>query len=112
MTLSVTVDDRFVDAAESWGETRMLDLDDALAAKAEQALLEIEHLVADAYEVDFDMDGRTISYDPTDELEAFLETKAEETGLDPGAVLGLYVDLFATAFDDGADERPSNAPPP
>lgn len=111
MTLSVTVGDQFHEAAEEWGEARMMDTGEAMRAKAEQALLEIEHLVADRYEVEFEVEGRTIHHEPSDELAAFLSARAEETGLDEATVLGLYVELFARAFTDDAD-RPPNAPAP
>lgn len=114
MTLSFDVDDRFFAAAEAWAESRMTDTEDALETKVEQALLEVEHLVSGAYEVEFSVDGRTISYDPTDDLAAFLRRQAERTGLDESTVLKLHVDLFADAFLEEADdeERPPNAPPP
>jgi len=89
-----------------------MDFEDAMASKAEQALLEIEHLVADATDVEFDVDGTTITHYPSDELAAFLTAQAEETGLDESTVLKLHVDLFASVFLDDDLERPPNAPPP
>lgn len=110
LTLSFTVDDRFLEAAEEWGDTRMMDPEDALEVKAEQALLEIEHLVSGATEVEFDVDGRTVSHEPSDDLETFLAEQAEESGLSEERLLKLHVDLFARVFLD-EDSRPPNAPP-
>lgn len=87
-----------------------MDTEEALETKVEQALLEVEHLVSGAHEVEFEVDGRTVRHEPTDELAAYLERRAESTGLDEATVLGLYVDLFARVFLD-QEERPPNAPP-
>ena len=106
MTLDFEVGDRFIEAAEEWGEGRLMDRDEALRVKAEQALLEIEHLVADVTEVEFEVDGRTIRYDPSDELETFLQSQAASVGVDPAMVLKLHVDLFARAFLDDDQIRP------
>ncbi|MFA1610026.1 hypothetical protein [Halobellus rubicundus] len=111
MTLSFTVDDRFHAAAEEWGEQRLMDTEEALETKVEQALLEIEHLVAGVHEVEFTVDGREVRYEPTDDLAAFLESQAAEAGIDEAAVLKLHVDLFASVFLDDDEERPPNAPP-
>lgn len=112
MTLSFEVSERFHEAAEEWGEARMMETEEAMEAKAEQALLEIEHLVANAYEVEFEVDGRTVRHEPSDDLREFLASQAEETGLDEATVLKLHVDLFARVFlDDDDEERPPNAPP-
>lgn len=113
MSLEFEVGDRFLAAAEEWGERRLTDTEDALETKAEQALLEIEHLVSGAYEVEFEVDGRTVVHEPTDELELFLAEQADETGLDEGTLLKLHVDLFARAFLEEArdEERPPDAPP-
>lgn len=89
-----------------------MDFEDAMEAKAEQALLEIEHLVADATSVEFEVDGTTVRHYPSDELAAFLADQAEETGLAEHQVLKLHVDLFARVFLDEDQERPPNAPPP
>lgn len=112
--LAFEVNDRFVAAAEAWAESRMTDTETALETKVEQALLEVEHLVSGAYEVEFEVDGRTVEYEPTPELTAFLEQQAESAGLDRSTLLKLHVDLFANAFLEDADdeERPPNAPPP
>ncbi|MFB6302827.1 MAG: hypothetical protein ABEH78_08210 [Haloferacaceae archaeon] len=112
MSLEFEVGDRFLAAAEEWGDRRMMDTEDALESKAEQALLEIEHLVADAYEVEFDVDGHTVVHEPTDELDRFLGEQAAETGLDRSTLLKLHVDLFARAFLEEArdEERPPDAP--
>ena len=88
-----------------------MEPEDALAVKVEQALLEIEHLVSGATEVEFAVDGRTVRHDPSDDLAAFLDRQAEETGLDPDEVLKLHADLFARVFLEQDVSRPSNAPP-
>jgi len=113
LSLEFDVGDRFLAAAEEWAERRMTDTEDALESKAEQALLEIEHLVSGAYEVEFEVDGRTVVHHPTDELEAFLAEQAAETGLDESTLLKLHVDLFARAFLEEAEDetRPPDAPP-
>ena len=111
MSLSFTVDDRFYAAAEEWGEQRLMDTEEALETKVEQALLEIEHLVSGAHEVDFAVDGREVRYDPTDSLASFLESQAAAAGLDEATVLKLHVGLFASVFLDDGGERPPNAPP-
>ncbi|MCD2202426.1 hypothetical protein [Halobacterium sp. KA-6] len=105
--------DRLVAAADEWAEKRMSDREDALETKVEQALLEVEHLVSGEQDVDFDVDERTVTYEPTDELAAFLDQQAESVGVDPEDVLSMYADLFATVFLDNYDqeERPPNAPP-
>lgn len=87
-----------------------MDDEAALETKAEQALLEIEHLVSGAHEVEFEVDGRTVRHEPSDELETYLQRQAETHGLSEATVLELYVDLFARVFLDDA-ERPPNAPP-
>lgn len=89
-----------------------MDDEEALKVKAEQSLLEIEHLVGDVTEVDFEVDGQQITHHPTPELQAFLERQAEATGLDEATLLKLHVDLFSTAFLESDVERPPNAPPP
>jgi hypothetical protein len=115
LTLRFTVGERFLDAAEEWGDARMMDTEDALESKAEQALLEIEHLVSGAHEVSFavdsDGDTATISHEPSDELTAFLAEQSEESGLDEARLLKLHVDLFARVFLDEDTQRPPNAPP-
>lgn len=118
MTLEIDVSDRFLEAATEWGDNRLMDDEQALETKAEQALLEIEHLVSGANEVDFEVDADegVIYHEPTDELDAFLERQADEVGLDPDAVLALHVDLFARAFLNDADggsasDRPDDPRP-
>jgi hypothetical protein len=108
--ISFEASDRLVAAAEEWGEARLEDEDEALETKVEQSLLEVEHLVSGAHEVDFEVDGRTVHLEPTDALAAFLEQQATAKGIDEADVLALYADLFARAFLDD-EERPSNAPP-
>lgn len=111
MTITFEVTDRFLAAAEEWGERRMMDTEDALETKVEQALLEIEHLVSGATEVAFEVEDRTVRFDPTDDLASLLETQAEEAGVEVDTLLRLHVDLFARVFLDEGDERPPNAPP-
>jgi head-tail adaptor len=114
LVLSLTIDltDRFVAAAEEWAEARLEDQETALETKAEQALLEIEYLVAGRTEVSFDVDvdAARIEYAPSDELAALLSAQADDTGLDESTILRLHVDLFVSAFP-GDDDRPPNAPP-
>lgn len=100
MRLSFEASDRFVQAARLWGDDRTVSPEEAFETKAEQALLEIEHLVSGATEVEFeaDHDARTIRQEPSEELAAFLAERAERTGLDESTILKLYVDLFAGAF--------------
>lgn len=112
LSLEFEVGDRFLQAAEDWSERHMTDAEEALEVKVEQSLLEVEHLVSGAHEVDFEVEGRTVVHHPSEGLEAFLARQAEATGLDESTVLELHVDLFARAFLDDEQERPSNAPPP
>jgi hypothetical protein len=109
------VDDRFYGAAEEWADRRMQDTEEALATKTEQSLMEIEHLISEthAVELDFEVDGREVSYDPTPELSEFLARQAAGTDLEEGDVLKMHVDLFANAFLDEIkdDQRPADAPP-
>lgn len=112
MSIQFEVDERFAQAADDWAERQMMDESEALEIKAEQALLEIEHLISESHEVEFDVDGHTITHYPTADLSDFLSRKAEETGLDESTIMKLYVDLFARAFLDDDMERPPNAPPP
>ena len=101
---------RFLAAAEEWADARLMETDEALEVKAEQALLEIEHLVSGATEVEFTVEDRTVHHEPSDDLGAFLAAQAEETGLSEERLLKLHVDLFARAFLS-EDSRPPNAPP-
>ncbi len=100
MTLEFDVNDRFFEAAEEWADRRMMDIEDALATKVEQSLLEIEHLISESHEVEFEVDDRTVYYEPTPELSAFLSRWADKTGLDESQILEMYVDLFTNAFLD------------
>jgi hypothetical protein len=111
VTVAFEVGDRFVEAAEEWGESRLLDREDAIEAKAEQALLEVEHLASGATGVEFAVEGRTVRHEPSDELADLLAEQAAETGLSESAVLKLHVDLFTGAFRDDDAVRPPNAPP-
>jgi len=110
-SLTFEVDERFQTAAEDWGDARLMDFEDAMEAKAEQALLEIEHLVSDATEVEFAVDGSTVRHQPSDQLAEFLADQAEETGLAESEILKLHVDLFARVFLEDDAKRPPNAPP-
>jgi hypothetical protein len=104
--------ERLLAAADEWADKRMTDREDALETKVEQALLEVEHLVSGRQAVDFEVDGESVTYEPTDELAAFLDEQAASVGAEPSAVLAMHADLFATVFlDNYDDERPPNAPP-
>lgn len=98
--IEIPLSERFQRAADKWAEERVMAEDAALEAKAEQALLEIEHLATGAEEVDFeiDEDESVVRYEPSADLLAFLDAQSEETGVDRETVLRLYVDLFAGAF--------------
>ncbi|MFU8867735.1 hypothetical protein [Natronococcus sp.] len=96
--LSFDLSDRFLAAAEEWGDARVMTGSAAVEAKVEQALLEIEHLVSGATAVEFDLEDETIVYEPSDDLGAFLTDQSAETGLEPDRLLKLHVDLFARAF--------------
>ncbi|UPV73762.1 hypothetical protein M0R89_14595 [Halorussus limi] len=88
-----------------------MDRDDAIETKAEQALLEIEHLASGATEVEFEVEDRTVSHEPSDELADLLAEQADETGLSEADVLKLHAELFSGAFRDDDAVRPPNAPP-
>lgn len=111
MTLAFEVGDRFVEAAEEWADSRLMDPDEAIETKAEQALLEIEHLVSGATEIEFEVDGRTVRHEPSEELADLLAAQADETSLSESDLLKLHVDLFSGAFRDDDAVRPPNAPP-
>lgn len=113
LTLAFTVSDRFREAAEEWGDDRMMGTEEAVESKAEQALLEIEHLVSGDVDpdLDFEVDGDRIRYDPSEDLSAFLDEQAESADVDPGTVLKLHVDLFARVFLDDDAKRPPDAAP-
>ncbi|ADB61235.1 hypothetical protein Htur_2357 [Haloterrigena turkmenica DSM 5511] len=110
--LTVPVSDRFREAAADWGDNRLMDEDDALETKAEQALLEIEHLVADATEVEFAVEDGAIHHYPSDDLAAFLEKQAGAYGLEPADVLAMHVDLFARAFLEGEETESADPDDP
>lgn len=97
-TIEIPLSERFQRAADKWAEERVMAEDAALEAKAEQALLEIEHLATGAEEVEFEIEDDTVRYEPSEDLLAFLDAQSEETGVDRETVLRLYVDLFAGAF--------------
>ena len=109
--ITVPVSDRFREAATDWGDSRLMDEDDALETKAEQALLEIEHLVSDATEVEFAVRDGEIHHHPSDDLEAFLAEQADAHDLDPADVLAMHVDLFARAFLEDAESGSGGADP-
>ncbi|WP_458210010.1 hypothetical protein [Haladaptatus sp. NG-SE-30] len=111
MTLAFEVSNRFLEAATEWGDRRLMDDEQAFETKAEQALLEIEHLVSGATEVEFAIDGRTVRHEPSEQLRSYLTEQATDTGLSEAEVLGLHVDLFARAFRQDDATRPPNAPP-
>jgi hypothetical protein len=113
LTLTITLTQRFVDAADEWAEARLEDRETAIETKAEQALLEIEYLVSGRTEVSFEVDAEAgeLHYAPSDSLADRLAEQAAETGLDEATLLRLHVDLFVGAFSTDDDERPPNAPP-
>jgi len=115
LTLTFEVGDWFYEAAKEWANRRMQDTEEALETKVEQSLMEIEFLVAETrtVELDFEVDGREIRYEPTPELSEFLGRQASGTDLDESDVLKMHVDLFANAFLDEIkdDQRPADAPP-
>lgn len=96
--MRIELSESFREAAEQWAEERVMTDEAALEAKAEQAVLEIEHLVATEHEVEFEIDDGCLVYEPSDDLAAFLDEQAETAGIDPETVLSMYVDLFAGAF--------------
>lgn len=105
MSYTFEVSDRLYEAAEQWAEARMEDIDEALATKVEQSLLEIEHLVAGVHEVTFEVDGRAISYEPTEETAGFISQQAEAAGVDEATVVKLHVDLYANTFLEEAKQE-------
>ena len=111
MTLSFELSDRFTEAAAEWGDARLMDDAEAIEVKVEQALLEIEHLVGGAQEVEFTVEGATVHHEPTPALERFLDEQTTETGVERAVLLRSYADLFARVFLDDDAERPPNAPP-
>ena len=113
LTLSFVVGDRFREAADEWGDERMMETEEAVESKAEQALLEIEHLVSGDVDpdLDFEVDEDRVRYDPSEALSTFLDEQAESAGVDPETVLKLHVDLFARVFLDDDNQRPPDAAP-
>jgi hypothetical protein len=87
-----------------WGEGRLMDEEEAIETKAEQALLEIEHLVSGASDVEFAVEGDVIRHEPSEELEGFLERQSDESGLEPEELLRLHADLFARVFLEDAED--------
>ncbi|MFW5938878.1 MAG: hypothetical protein ACOCSD_05305 [Halolamina sp.] len=98
MALLVTIGDRLAGAAGEWADQRMLDDADALEQKLEQALLEVEHLASGTTEIEFELEGQTLQYEPSEELAELLERQAERIDADPGTVLELHLELFARTF--------------
>lgn len=98
--IEIRPSDRFLEAADEWGDSRMLDEEEAIRSKAEQALLEIEHLVSGATEVEFEVEDGVVRYEPSAELAAFLDEQAAAAGVDRTTVLELHVNLFARVFLD------------
>ncbi|MFC6905165.1 hypothetical protein [Halalkalicoccus tibetensis] len=98
--IEIRPSDRFLEAADEWGDSRMLDEEEAIRSKAEQALLEIEHLVSGATEVEFEVREGIVRYEPSAELAAFLDEQAAAAGVDRTTVLELHVNLFARVFLD------------
>lgn len=105
MSYTFEVSDRLYKAAEEWAERRFEEIDDALATKVEQSLLEIEHLVAQAHEVEFEVDGREITYEPSETTAAFISEQAETAGVDESTIVKLHVDLYANTFLEEAKEE-------
>jgi len=103
--ITVELSERFLAAAAEWADQRVMTEDHAVESKVEQALLEVEHLVSGGTSVAFAVDGETAVVDPSDELAAFLNAQAERLGVEPAAVLGSYVDLFARVFLNDDAER-------
>lgn len=112
MTIRVEASDRLVAAADDWAEARLEEREKALRVKAEQALLEVEHLVGGKTTVEFDVDGQTISYEPSADVESFLASQAAAAGIDEETLVTLYIELFADVFSEDDVKRPPNAPPP
>jgi len=112
VVLTVTFDasDRLVEGAEEWGEKRMMDTEDALESKVEQALLEIENVVANEFDVAFSIDGRTVHYEPSKEVASFFDAQAAEYDLSVADVARMHVDLYSRVFLHDDEERPPNAP--
>jgi len=110
MALAVSIGDRLVDAATEWADQRMLDEDDALEQKLEQALLEVEHLASGTTEIAFELDGRTLHYAPSDELDALLDEQADGIDADPATVLELHLELFARTFLPEDSVQPGAGP--
>lgn len=110
MALRVSIGDRLVDAAAEWADQRMLDDDEALEQKLEQALLEVEHLASGTTEIEFELDDHTLHYAPSDELEELLEEQAARVDADPGRVLELHLELFARTFLPDDSIQPDAGP--
>ncbi|QDX41401.1 hypothetical protein [Salarchaeum sp. JOR-1] len=110
MTVTFEASDRLVEGAEEWGNQRMMDTEDALESKVEQALLEIENLLANEFDVDFTVDGTTVHYEPVPDVASFLEAQADEHDVSVAEILRIHVDLYARVFLHDDEERPPNAP--
>lgn len=112
MALTFTVGERMRAGAAEWADQRMMDDEEALETKVEQALLEVEHLVSGGTDVTFELEeGERVRFSPSDDLARFLDEQSDETGIDPARLLKLHVELFSNVFLGGDDQRPGNAPP-
>lgn len=113
MAISFEPSERLREAASAWADQRMMEDEEALEVKVEQALLEIEHLVSGDTAVTFEIedDGERVRFSPSEELATFLDGQAAESGLEAERLLRLHVDLFANVFLDEDSQRPPNAPP-
>jgi triphosphoribosyl-dephospho-CoA synthetase len=110
MALTVTIGDRLADAASECADPRMLEDEEALEQKLEQALLEVEHLASGTTELEFELDGRTLHYAPSDELAELLDEQAERVDADVSAVLELHLELFARTFLPEDSVQPGAGP--
>ncbi|SEO67849.1 hypothetical protein SAMN04487948_104133 [Halogranum amylolyticum] len=110
--IRIPITDRFREAAAEWGNDRLMSDTDAFEAKAEQALLEIEHLASDANDVVFEVDAEAgvIRHEPSEDLARFLAAQSAESGVDEVTIMRLYVDLFSRAFLDSDLHRPPDQP--
>lgn len=106
--ISIPITDRFREAASEWGDDRLMSDADALEAKAEQTLVEIEHLASGANEATFDVDAEAgvIRHEPSEGLARLLAAQSAESGVDEATVMQFYVDLFSRAFLDSDVQRP------
>jgi hypothetical protein len=106
--IRIPITERFYEAATEWGDDRLMSEEDALESKAEQALLEIEHLASGATDVTFDVDAEAgvIRHEPSEGLAELLAAQSDDLGVDAATVMRLYVDLFSRAFLESDLQRP------